>query len=374
MSHADLPTLADVLPSALAVLGMPGVPDRLALRERLAGVRRIGLVLVDGLGYHLLPLAAPAAPTVAEVLAGRLGRLTELSSMFPSTTPTSLVSLGTGAHPGVHGVLGFNVNIPGTGRVLNHVEWRDDPDPAAWQPVPTLFARAASAGIPVRVLARPEFEGSGLTTAAYRGADYAGTPDGELAERMLAALREGPGLVYGYHPKLDATAHLFGIDSPQWMDAAAGVDALLTRLVEGLPEDAALLVTADHGGLDVPADRRIRMDDDARLSEGVAVLAGEPRVRYLHAMPGATAEVLAAWREILGPAARVLSRGEAVATGWFGPVPQEHLARIGDVVVVCRDRYAVIGPGEGGTIGRLVGFHGADTDVETAIPLFVFTR
>jgi hypothetical protein len=294
--------------------------------------------------------------------------------MFPSTTPTSLVSLGTGALPGVHGVLGFNVNVPGTGRVLNHVEWRDDPDPSAWQPVPTLFARAAAGGVPVRVLARPEFKGSGLTTAAYRGADYAGTPDGQLADRMLAALREGPGLVYGYHPNLDTTAHLFGIDSPQWMDAAAVVDALLARLVEGLPEDAALLVTADHGGLDVPAERRIQMDADPRLSEGVAVLAGEPRVRYLHAMPGAAADVLSAWREILGPAARVLSRDEAVATGRFGPVPEEHLARIGDVVVVCRDRYAVIGPGEGATIGRLVGFHGADTDVETAIPLLVFTR
>ena len=70
----------------------------------------------------------------------------------------------------------------------------------------------------------------------------------------------------------------------------------------------------------------------------------------------------------------MLTRGEAVEAGWFGPVPEEHLARIGDVVVVCRDRYAVIGPAEGGTLGRLVAFHGADTDVETAIPLIVFTR
>jgi hypothetical protein len=358
------PGLADVLSGALAVLGMPGSPDRLGLREDLAGVRRIGV----------LPLAAPAAPTLAEVLAGRLGRLTELTSAFPSTTPTSLVSLSTGVLSGAHGVLGFTLNIPGTRRVLNHVEWRDDPDPLEWQPVPTLFARAAAAGVPVRVLVRSEFIGSGLTTAAYRGAEFVATLDEELPDRMLAALRDGPGLVYGYHSALDTAAHLHGIDSPQWMEAASVVDGLVARLVHGLPEGAALLVTADHGGLDVPADCRFEVDADPRLSDGVAVMAGEPRVRYLHTMPGATADVLAAWRETLGPAARVLSRGEAVGAGLFGPVPEEHLARIGDVVVVCRDRYAVIGSGEGSTIGRLVAFHGADTPVETAIPLIVATR
>ena len=90
----------------------------------------------------------------------------------------------------------------------------------------------------------------------------------------LAALRAGPGLVYGYHASLDTTAHLFGIDSPQWMDAAAVVDALLTRLVQGLPEDAALLVTADHGGLDVPAEhvgerrRRAAIGRDGEIDAG----------------------------------------------------------------------------------------------------------
>ena len=371
---AGMPRLADVLPSALSVLGLPGSPDRLGLRERLSGVRSIGVLLVDGLGYHLLPLAAPGAPTLAEVLAGRLGRLTELFSGFPSTTPTSLVSLGTGVLAGAHGVLGFTVNVPGTGRVLNHVLWRDDPDPLDWQPVPTLFARAAAAGVPVRVLARPEFIGSGLTTAAYRGAGYLPTADGDLADRMLDALHAGPGLVYGYHSALDTTAHVHGIDSPQWMEAVSVVDGLLGRLVAGLPPDAALLVTADHGGLDVPAGCRFEVDADPRLAEGVAVMAGEPRVRYLHTKPGATADVIAAWRETLGPAGRVLTRGEAVGTGWFGPVPEEHLARIGDVVVVCNDRYAVIGSAEGGTVGRLVAFHGADTDVETAIPLIALTH
>jgi hypothetical protein len=369
----DRPTLADVLPSALAVLGMPGLADRFDLRDRLAGVRRIGLLLVDGLGYHLLPLAAPVAPTLADVLAGRLGTLTELAAPFPSTTPTSLVSLGTGALPGAHGILGFFLAIPGTDRVLNHVDWSDDPDPATWQPVPTQFARGAAAGVSVSVASRPEYAGSGLTMAAYRGAPYRRAGDiVELAAQVLAGLHDVPSLSYGYHPALDSTGHVYGVDSEQWRVAAAEVDALVARIVDGLPADAALLVTADHGQLDVPPECRYDLDADPRLAAGVRLVAGEPRVRYLYTSPGAAPDVIAAWRAVLGDHARVMSREEAVDTGWYGPVPAEHARRLGDVVVLCHDRYAVLATGrEKSSIASLVAFHGGRTPVETAIPLVV---
>jgi hypothetical protein len=369
------PTLSDVLPSALAALGLPRSPDGLGLRDALDGVGRIALLLVDGLGYHLLPMARPVTPTLAAMVDGRLGTLVELSSGFPSTTPTSLVSLGTGVASGAHGVLGFTLNVPGTERVLNHIEWRDDPDPRIWQPVPSLFTLAASAGMRVTTVSRPEYAGSGLTVAAYGDVGYvaAAGPDA-LAEQMLAALRAGPGLVYGYHPTLDTAAHVSGIGSPQWMTAAAEVDRLVSRLTDGLPRDAALLVTADHGGLNVPADMRIDVDTDPGLRAGVRVIAGEPRVRYVHTRPGAQGDVFDAWRSLLGAAAHVVSRDEAVAAGWFGPVPLAHLARIGDVVAVCQDRYVLLASKhEDKRVGKLVAHHGAMTPEETAIPLFVHT-
>ncbi len=365
-------SLPDVLPGALAALGVPG-PDPLDLRTRLAGVRRIAVLLVDGLGLHLLPLAAPVAPTIADVLAGRLGTLLELTSPFPSTTPTSLISFGTGVPPGQHGQLGFFLAIPGTGRILDPLTWRDEPDPAWWQPVPTQFTRAAGYGVRTSVASRPEYEGSGLTVSAYRGARYRGAADlDELATRVLAGLAEVPALSYGYHPTLDTMGHVHGVDSPQWRAAAAEVDGLLARLVDGLPRDAALLVTADHGQVDVPPDRRFDLDADPRLGASVEVVAGEPRVRYLHTRAGAARDVIDAWRAVLGAAASVLSRDEAIATGWYGPVSAEHAARLGDVVVVCRDRYAVLATKrEKPALARLIAFHGSTTPVEMAVPLVV---
>ncbi|MER7890963.1 nucleotide pyrophosphatase/phosphodiesterase family protein [Micromonospora sp. NPDC094482] len=365
-------SLADVLPSALAVLGVPGAPDRLGLTEPLAGVSRVAVLLVDGLGWYQIPTAARHAPTLAG-LAATVGR--PLTSGFPSTTPTSLVTLGTGAAPGAHGVLGFTVRVPGTDRVLSHIEWTSDPDPLRWQPVPTQLERARAAGVAVTAVSRPEFGGSGLTVAANRGGDFRGAAGVDaLAVTMLAALTAGTGptLVSGYHPDLDRHGHLTGVDSAPWRVAAAEVDALLARLVDGLPPDAALLVTADHGQLDVPAAHRFDLDTDPRLRAGVRVVAGEARVRYLHVAPGAVDDVVAAWSAVLGAAARVRTRDEAVATGWFGPVPEEHLARIGDVVVVCNDTYAVLASrSEHPTASRLVAYHGSDTAAEMTIPLLV---
>lgn len=365
-------SLADLMPSAAAALGLPG-PDPLGLAAPLDGVRRLAVLLVDGLGWHQLPVAAPHGPTLADLAVAPTAR--ELTAGFPSTTPTSLVTIGTGAAPGAHGVVGFCLNVPGTDRVLNHIEWTADPDPRQWQPVEPLYARLGAAGIVTTVVANPEFEGSGLTVAAYRGAGYRGARSvDELAAGMLAALRgSARALVYGYFGAVDRAGHHHGVDSVQWRAAVTDVDRLVRMVAEGLPADAALLVTADHGQLNVPSDRRFDLGTDPRLRAGVAVVAGEARVRYLHVVPGARDDVLAAWREVLGPAAWVATREEMVAAGWYGGhVPPEHLARIGDVVAVCGDDHVVLASGlDPPIVSRFVGFHGSYTPVEMSVPLLV---
>ena len=56
----------------------------------------------------------------------------------------------------------------------------------------------------------------------------------------------------------------------------------------------------------------------------------------------------------------------------FGPVDPAHLPRIGDVVVVCTGAFAVLATEhEPPETARLIGFHGAATAAEMAIPLIV---
>jgi type I phosphodiesterase/nucleotide pyrophosphatase len=367
-------SLADLLPSVCALLGVPGARDVLGLTRHLDGVTRVGVLLVDGLGAYQLPVAAPYAPVLADLAAGGGGHAATLTAAFPSTTPVSLVTLGTGALPGAHGILGFTTRRP-DGRLLNHVHWADDPDPRDWQPVPTRFETAAAAGIAVTVISRPEFQGSGLTVSANRGATFVGAADATaVADRLVAALTSatGPALVYAYHPDLDKSGHEDGVDAPAWRAAARGVDALLDRVVHALPRNAALLVVADHGQLNVSATDRYDMAAIPALREAVTGVAGEPRVRYLYTAHGAREEVAANWRSVLGEQALVVTRAEAIEAGWYGPVAAGHRDRIGDLVVVCRERViAVAGGWEPPGAGGLIAYHGSLTAAEMTVPLLI---
>jgi len=367
-------TLADVLPGAAAALGVPiargDLPaDPLDLTTALGGARRVMVLLIDGLGADLLRAHADLAPT----LAGLAGPVGDLSAPCPSTTPVSLATLGTGLPPGSHGILGFVTDIPGEDRTLNHVQWADDPDPDLWQPRRTVFEQAATAGVATTAVGPYAYAGSGLTRAVYRGADYTGAVShGDLCALALGSLAATPrALVYGYIPELDLTGHVRGIDSPSWRAQLTLVDAVVEQLVAGLPDDAALLVTADHGMLDVPAATRLDLDADPALSDGVRVLAGEPRARYVHTVPGAEDDVLARWREVLGDRAWVAGRDEAAASGVFGPVDDALAARIGDVVALARGSWALVTPEREPGPSRLAAYHGSLTATELAIPLLV---
>ena len=365
-------TLADVLPGAAAALGVPvardGHPaDPLALTDALGGARRVMVLLVDGLGADLVRAHADLAPTLAS-LASPVG---ELSAPCPSTTPVSLATLGTGLPPGSHGILGFVTDVPGENRTLNHVQWADDPDPDVWQSQRTVFEQAQEAGVVATAVGPYAYAGSGLTRAVYRGATYTGAVShGDLCALALGSLAATPrALVYGYVPELDLTGHVRGVDSPSWRAQLTLIDRLVEQLVAGLPDDAALLVTADHGMLDVPRDTRLDLDADPDLTDGVRVLAGEPRARYVHAEPGAADDVLARWRATLGDRAWVASREEAVASGVFGLVDDALADRIGDVVALARGSWAFVTPESEPGPSRLRAYHGSLTATELAIPL-----
>jgi hypothetical protein len=330
-------TLADLSQSLLGALGVPGTANVLGLPQ----ASRVCLLVVDGLGWELLRAHRAAAP----FLSGLAETGCWLAAGFPATTVTSLSSLGTGQPPGQHGMLGYQVRVPATGKLLNSLRWDASVDPLAWQPGPTIFELAAGAGLGAYRIAAGAFRDSGLSVAAMRGADYrsADTP-GALVARTATALAEQPrALAMVYTGDLDATGHAWGCGSPAWRYQLSHVDRLAEQLAGALPAGAALHITADHGMVDVPAGSRTDADALPELRAGVALLGGEGRARHVYAVPGAAADVLAAWRSTLGDSAWVADREEAIDAGWFGPVDERVAARIGDVVAAARGASAVVG-------------------------------
>jgi hypothetical protein len=290
----------------------------------------------------------------------------------PSTTATSLTSLGTALMPGTHGLVGFTSRIPGTDDLLNALTWSKSVDPREWQPHRTAFSRLAEAGVATTVVNKREFADSGLTVAGHRGAEFVGAD--KIGERMAAVLTSSgsaPSLTYMYEGDLDWTGHRHGVASTSWQLQLSMVDAAAEQLRETLPDDVRILVVADHGMVDSPVGSRIDTDDHPELLDGLVLLGGEARFRHLYCRGGAVPDVLAGWHQVLGERAEVLTRDDAVERGWFGPVAGAVRPRIGDVLVASRADFSVMSTGAFPYETQLVGLHGSLTSAEMLIPVLV---
>jgi hypothetical protein len=123
--------------------------------------------------------------------------------------------------------------------------------------------------------------------------------------------------------------------------------------------------------VDLAVDERIDVDTEPELRAGVELVAGEARARYVHAVPGAAADVLATWRARLDSGWMVLSRAEAIDSGLFGPrVDAELVGRIGDVVAIAIGSGSMVASqSEPPFFAKLIGMHGSLSEDELLVPL-----
>ena len=378
---AAAPSTVDVA-RALARAGGAAAPAPAAaetLRAAVAGAEQRVLVVVDGLGCALLERQGGSAFL-------RRQRTIELRAVFPSTTAAALTSLATGAWPAAHAVTGWFTRLPAfglTATILPFVE-RDSGRPlerfgvmaADAFPVASLLEKHREAvhvshprAIADSVYTR-YWAGARAMRHAYDGLDDAVTA---IAERVRA--REGSALHTLYVPMVDEAGHAEGALSGAVQAAFETVDAALERLHAALAGRARLLVTSDHGMIDVPEEARHRWGREDPLPALLAAApSGEARAPLFHVRAGQHAAFAALFRERLGERFALLTPDDAAALHLFGPEPltPETRRRVGDYVAVCAGPDIVLDESRGATgQGRLRGFHGGLTPDEMRIPLVV---
>ncbi len=357
-------SLGHLLPAVGAAMGLPGLEDRLGL----PAASRYVVLVVDGLGELNLRRHAADAPYLASLLDAH----EPLTCGVPSTTATSLTSIGTGLPPGRHGLVGYTSRIPGTDRLLNALKWDDSVDPEAWQPHESVLSALAGAGAAAAVVNPAEFEHSGLTRCGQRGVPYHGTTSSWERLDVVCELAEKPrSITYAYESELDHTGHGKGCESVEWLQVLRSVDSEAHRLRSELPGDCALLVTADHGMLDVATADRVDADDVPGLLDDVVLMGGEARFRHLYTRTGAVGDVVARWQAELGERALVCTRQDGIDADWFGDVDEHVRARLGDVLVASTAAFAVLSRRRFHVETKMVGFHGSLTPVEMRVPLLV---
>lgn len=363
--------LGAVLPASLAAAGAGDVvPGRDAEADRLTlglpHARHVVVVILDGLGHYQLEARRGHAPFLRSIVAD------VVTAGYPTTTATSLSLFGTGQPAGQTGMTGYTARNPHTGGLANLISWEGAEPPEDWQPMPSLLEEADRGGVTVTTLGRRTFAGSGLTHAALRGGLFVGAE--RLADRIDVALAatKTPGVSYCYWGEIDAAGHKYGWQSEQWVAALEDADREFRRLAASLGPDTLMVITADHGMVDVTGAPRWDVGANADLARDVDLVAGEPRALHLHVREGQAQAVAERWQAILGDHGVALTQRDAEQTGIFGPISDLARPRIGDVVVAMAGRSIVVDSRtQSPRSMALIGVHGSLTPEELMIPLLV---
>lgn len=351
-------TIASVIPALLGPQDWAAsIPDWMP--DSVAAARQICLLVLDGVGWDQLREYASIAPNLAALQGG------PITSVAPTTTATALASIVTGATPGEHGLVGYRMMV--SGEVLNVLRWAVDGADRSRQLRPETLQRfPAFLGKDVPVVTPEEFAGTSFSAAHLRGAEHVGyRAASSMPIEVGRQLAAGKRFVYAYYGGVDKIAHERGFGEFYEAELAAA-DRLVGQILDRLPAGAILMVTADHGQVEVGGNIVYPAPEVLALS---ASLSGEGRFRWFHARKGARDELLEACRSEFGDSGWVYSRQQLIDLGVFGPTvgPQVE-RRLGDVAVLARDNVSYFDPLDSGPF-ELICRHGSLTSAEVLVPL-----
>ena len=355
------PCLTNVVPTVLGPRrdGAPPWFPAIAL-----DAPQVLLFVLDGLGWVQLQEHHALMPLLAGMEGGAI------TSVVPSTTATALTSITTGLSPGEHGVVGYRIDVHGD--VLNVLRWstprgdaRRSIPPESMQPFEAFLGRRPP------VVTKAEFLGSGFSSAHLRDVRWRGW---RVPSTLITEVREllgaGEPFVYAYYDGVDKVAHEYGLGE-HYRAELVWVDRLIGDLLEVMPPGAVLLITADHGQVDVGTNV---FPPDPDLLALVHSQSGEARARWLHSVDGAADDLLAAAVACHGSQAWVVSKAQVLDEGWFGPqVSRAAADRLGDVLLAARGDVAFDDPADTGPF-ELVARHGSLTEAEMLVPLVAAVR
>jgi predicted AlkP superfamily pyrophosphatase or phosphodiesterase len=321
------------------------------------------LLVIDGLGWLQLSERRALAPCLAALSGG------PIHSVTPTTTATALTSISTGTPPGEHGVVGYRMYVHGD--VLNVLRWSTaEGDARRRIPPEQIQHRSAFRGTQPVAVTKAEFATSGFTLAHLAGVRHRGwrLPSTLIVE-TAAAIRAGERFVYAYYDGPDRVAHEYGL-GPHYDAELTATDDLVAQLLGALPAGTRLVVTADHGQVDVGSNI---VTPAREVLAHARLQSGEGRFRWLHAQRGREAELLAAATAAHGHHAWVVSLAQMRDERWFGPqLAPAAAARLGDVALVARDPISFDDPADSGSF-TLIARHGSLTAAEVLVPLLAAT-
>ncbi len=376
---------------------------RAGLRPDLLGplhrpFKNVVCLFIDALGWRFIASRLTQHPFLETIV--RRGVATKLTSQFPSTTAVHMTAFHTGLTPARSGIFEWRYHEPALGEMICPLPFSLSGDrtrgtlaalgidPASLYPPATFYQRLACAGVQSTAFIPEGYWDSPFSKHMTQGATR--RPVKTLAEGLTNAVLQLqatalPQYINLYHPDIDTLCHRYGPNAPQ---VAAQIDVVLSTLERclldpNLPkDDTLLLITADHGQVEVSPERTFYLNLDPRLLALPEMLqttpdgrplvpGGSPRDLFLYVKPARLDDAAALLTPVLKGIADVIKVQDLVEEGFFGDtqVCDAFRARIANLVILPYKHEAVWWYEEGRFANTFYGHHGGLTADEMEIPL-----
>ncbi len=250
-------SVVNISASLASYLGAPNdKPVLPELSEALEkGYKNVILLVLDGMGMHPLEQNAAAGGFFRRNIAG------VLTSVFPSTTTNATTSLQTNTYPMEHGWFGWSLYFEELGRAVNIFE---DVDSHTGEPIERDFCRRRLPTVPFYRKTAGEYEVNVVVPSFWREEEnrYVWTNFEELFSHLDCICgKKGKQFVYAYCTQPDSVMHRFGVSSNEAKEVISalekGAEAFARR-----KKDTLLIVTADHGQVDIDGSYDIYLDEE----------------------------------------------------------------------------------------------------------------
>jgi hypothetical protein len=391
--------LPNVPTTIMSILGVkherPVLPKDALGDVETSGVDNVILLLCDGLGHNEWSRQSGR---------GFFGRISErgnvrpITTIFPSTTAAAITAVTTGLTPQEHGLPEWYVYFDEVGDVVVTLPFTrlgdrgrdtlaDELGPRVLYNGRTVFQQLGDAGVGTtsmssRMLAHSVF--SGVTTAGSTVLPYSTASDLTVSLRRLVERSRGKNYFYAYWSLVDTIEHIYGpYTDESWVEASlishAFQEGFLSKLSKEAAKRTLILVTADHGQLQVDLSKIVYMNRWGKLTRAFARSPagevvppwGSARDAYIRVRKGLVEDTMQYLQKKLEGVATVMTTEEGIAMGLFGinKPSKRFRRRIGDIMILPHDANTVWYDYKRGDPLRVKGHHGGLTKDEMTIPL-----
>jgi hypothetical protein len=349
------------------------------LIELIGPCDHLVFVLCDGLGMNLIERLAAQS-----FLASHMRQT--LSATCPSTTACALTSVATADYPARHGVTGWFTELPEfglTAMMLPFAE-RFTKSPLRLKieqvlpvaPFASRMRREALTLLPTPI-AHTLFATWSRGNGPGAGYNSIGHGIDQVIERVTSA--RAPTYTHLYLPDVDTLCHHIGAGNPDVLPLVVQIDEELSRLADALADvgkgGARVVISADHGLIDVPPSEQVMLRDGDPLLEMLRVPpTGDARMPIFHVKPDRPQPFAAAFGERFGDRMVLLTTDQADSMRLFGSGPMTGVARrrFGDFIAFpFRPAALAYAPVTANSNAPYIGLHGGLSPEEMRIPLIL---